>query len=144
MIELELGDPYVFWGSKTNLVYVPMRNGIALREKNTPVIYVWRLPSLVCEHISYAAWCFSVTCFLQYKPNKSLADKWHWKFDLPSFVFSLVIDFLSLFFLRPTWMVYHTEKRDSVLEAGDANGMVDWPIDLCEWHWPHIYLSIYW
>lgn len=51
-----------------------MRNGIALREipQNTPIIYAWRLPSLVCEHISYAAWCFSVTCFY----NISLSRAW--------------------------------------------------------------------
>lgn len=36
------------------------------------VINVWRLPSLVCQHISYAAWCFSVTCF----SNLNLLRAW--------------------------------------------------------------------
>lgn len=51
-----------------------MRKGKALIQilQNIPITYVWRLPSLVCEHTSYAAWCFSVTCFY----NISLPRAW--------------------------------------------------------------------
>lgn len=53
--------------------------------------------------------------------------------------------FLSLF-LRPTWMMIPTTQKKKrcvhITEVGDADGMVEWPIDLSEWHWPHIYPAI--
>lgn len=52
-------------------------------------VNVWRLPSLVCEHISYAAWCFSVTCFSNVRllrawltnGNESLICPFNFHFD---------------------------------------------------------------
>lgn len=41
-------------------------------------------------------------------------------------------------------MISQRKKKRSahILDAGDADGMVERPIDLFEWHWPHIYLMI--
>lgn len=140
--ELDREDP-MFLGSEH--VKVHMWNGLTLREisQDTCIIYVWRLPSLVCEHISYAAWCFSVTCF----ENISLSRAWLTNgiesLICPLLFFSLII-FVSPF-LWPTW-VYITQKKKRcahIVEDGDADGMVEWPLNLFEWHWPR-HLSIHW
>lgn len=105
VIELEKKHS-MFLGSNTNLIYSYLRNDVALGEY-TPIFNVWRLPSLVCGHISYAAWCFSVTCFY----NISLKRAW-----LTNGIDSLICPLLFLvwlfsLFLWPTWMIYHTEKQ---------------------------------
>lgn len=138
----------MFLGSKTNPVHVKvhMWNGIALREipQDTFIIYVWRLPSLVCEHISYAAWCFSVTCFY----NISLPTAWLTNgigsLICPLLFFSLIIDFFYLLFydLLELYITQKKKRCAHIVEDGDADGMVEWPLDLFERHWPHIYLSI--
>lgn len=120
--------------------------GIALRDipQNTPIIYVWRLPSLVCEHISYAAWCFSVTCFY----NISLLRAWLTNgiesLICPLLFFSLIIDFVFVFFNDLLeWYITQKKKQCAhIVEVGDADGRVERPIDLSKWHWPCIYLSI--
>lgn len=74
----------------------------------TCVVHLWRLPSLVCEHISYAAWCFSVTCF----DNMSLLRAWltngieslscpppSFSFFFLSLSIFLIIDFFGFSFL---------------------------------------------
>lgn len=80
-----------------------------------------------------------------------MADKWHWKFNLPPFVsffflFSLIIDFclFPLFFTTYLNCVPHRKKTwcAHTVEVWDADGMAEWPLDLSEWHWPHICLSV--
>lgn len=109
-------------------------------------------------------WTYLLRCMmlfshllLQYDPTKSLADKWHWKFNLPPpsfcFFFSLSFSFLIiefcffyLSFLWPTLIThYHTgegkQKNPTwcvhMLRGGDADGAAKWPLDLPErdqWH----------
>lgn len=116
-------------------------------------------PSLWTYCISYAAWCFSVTCFY----NISLTRAWLtngneslicpppppfcflvWLLIFFSFFFYFFYFYFFLFFYD-LLELYTTQKKKRcthIVEVGDADGMVEWPIDLFEWHWPHIYLSI--
>lgn len=109
-----------------------MRNCIALREipQDTCIIYVWRLPSLVCEHISYAAWCFSVTCFY----NISLPRAWLINgiesLICPLLFFSLIIDFFSLFFFTIYLNYIPHRKRNGVLTLKRLGTQMGWLNDL--------------
>lgn len=109
-------------------------------------------------------WTYLLRCMMlfshllrQYEPTKSLADKWHWKFKLPSpllsfFFLSLSIFWLLIFlvFLFSFFMTYvngtlphRGEKKKTktttttrcahMLRVGDTDGTAEWPLDLSEW-----------
>ena len=92
-----------------------MRNGIAFRERPYQIylfIYAWRLPSLVCEHTSYAAWCFWITCFY----DISLLRAW--------LTMALEVS-VALFFFSLLTFISYEKKRHScphILEVGNVDG----------------------
>lgn len=116
----------------------------------------WR--NVFCVYMKTAKpslWTYLLCCMmlfshllLQYKPMRAWLTNGIESIIYPPFGFFLVgllIFFLSLFSFYNLLNLCTMQKQTwcaLVVEVGDADGVVKWPLGLSEWHWLRIYQSV--